>query len=146
MKIEYIEQLSQLSEVENYLSSSPKIPPITPQVEADGAQLNDLLTSGDGSTVFSPAKVSEIQSVGWPLQPTHTLLDKALQRADDLGASFRSKVEHVTELIKAGPETYSLQTILLVESEMHTITLEMDLLSNGVHKTSQYIDQLSKIS
>ena len=146
MKLDYIEQLSQLSDDISDSKLSPKIPPITTEVEAGGAQLNEILNSGNDFTVYAPAKSSEIQIVGWPSQPTNTLADIAIQKADDLGASFRSKLEHVTELIKAGPDSFSLQTLMMVEMEMHSVTLEMDLISNGVHKTSQYVDQLSKIS
>lgn len=146
MKMDYIEQLSQLSDDVSDSKLSPKIPPITTEVEAGGAQLNEILNSGNDFTVFAPAKSSEIQSVGWPSQPTNTLADIAIQKADDLGASFRSKLEHVTELIKAGPDSFSLQSVMGIQVEMASVTLEMDLISNGVHKTTQYVDQLSKIS
>jgi hypothetical protein len=146
MKMEYIEQLSQLTDDGSDPNFSPKIPPITPQVEADGSQLNDILSSGDGGTVYAPTKTGETQSVNWPSENTNTLTSSLIQKADDLGSTFRSKVEHVTELITAGPEKFSLQTLMLVEMEMHSVTLEMDLLSGGVHKATQYIDQLSKIS
>ena len=146
MKMEYIEQLAQLSDEVADSKLSPKIPPITSDIEAGGAQLNDILNSGDGITVFAPGKISETQSVSFPSDNTNTLTSTLIQKADDLGTSFRSKLEHVTELITAGPETFSLQTLMLVEMEMHSVTLEMDLLSGGVHKATQYIDQLSKIS
>jgi hypothetical protein len=84
--------------------------------------------------------------VGWPSDNTSTLTSTLIQKADDLGASFRSKLDHVTELIKEGPDTLSLQSVMAAQIEMHSVTLEMDLISNGVHKTTQYIDQLSKIS
>ena len=146
MKMEYIEQLSQLTDDGSDPNFSPKIPPITPQVEAGGAQLNDIMSSGDGSTIFSPTKISETQSVNWPAEQTNTLTSTLIQKADDLGSSFRSKLDHVTEIIKVGPESFSLQTVMMVQMEMHSVTLEMDLLSGGVHKATQYIDQLSKIS
>jgi hypothetical protein len=146
MKMEYIEQLSQLTDDGSDPNFSPKIPPITPQVEAGGAQLNDIMSSGDGSTIFSPTKISETQRVNWPAEHTNTLTSTLIQKADDLGATFRSKLDHVTEIIKVGPESFSLQTVMMVQMEMHSVTLEMDLLSGGVHKATQYIDQLSKIS
>ena len=146
MKMEYIEQLSQLTDDGSDPNFSPKIPPITPQVEAGGAQLNDILNSGDGGTVYAPSKISETQSVNWPSETKTSLSGALIQKADDLGATFRSKVEHVTELIMAGPESFNLQNVMMVELEMHSVTLEMDLLSGGVHKATQYIDQLSKIS
>lgn len=146
MKIEYIEQLSQLSNDDADLKLSPKIPFITPQVEAGGAQLNDILNSGDGGIVYAPVKTIENQSVGWLSDYTNTLTSTLIQKADDLGATFRSKLDHVTELIKEGPDTLSLQSVMAAQIEMHSVTLEMDLISNGVHKTTQYIDQLSKIS
>jgi hypothetical protein len=146
MKIEYIEQLSQLSNDDADLKLSPKIPSITPQVESGGAQLNDILNSGDGGIVYAPVKTIENQSVGWLSDYTNTLTSTLIQKADDLGASFRSKLDHVTELIKEGPDTLSLQSVMAAQIEMHSVTLEMDLISNGVHKTTQYIDQLSKIS
>lgn len=146
MNIDYIEQLSQLSFDGSDSKLSAKIPPITPEVEADGAQLNDILNSGNDFTVFAPVKSSEIQSVAWPAEPTNTLSNTLLQKADDLGASFRSKLEHVTELVKAGPDSFNLQSVMQIQIEMHSVTLEMDLISNGVHKSTQYVDQLSKIS
>jgi hypothetical protein len=146
MKMEYIEQLSQLTDDGSDPNFSPKIPPVTSQVEAGGAQLDDIMRLGDGSTIFSPTKISETQSVNWPAEQTNTLTSTLIQKADDLGASFRSKLDHVTEIIKVGPESFSLQTVMMVQMEMHSVTLEMDLLSGGVHKATQYIDQLSKIS
>ena len=146
MRMEYIEQLSQLADDGSGLNLSPTIPPVTPQVEAGGAQLNDILSTGDGSTVFAPTKTTDTQSVSLPSDNPHTLTSTFIQKADDLGATFRSKVEHVTELIKAGPDSFSLQNVMLVQMEMHSITLEMDLLSGCTHKASQYVDQLSKIS
>ena len=146
MKMEYIEQLSQLTGDGSEPNFSPKIPPITPQVEVGGSQLNDIMSSGDGSTIFSPTKISDIQSVNWPSVDSNTLTSTLIQKADDLGATFRSKLEHVTELITAGPETFNLQSVMMIQMEMHSVTLEMDLLSGGVHKATQYIDQLSKIS
>ena len=146
MKMEYIEQLSQLTDNSTDPNFTPKIPTITPQAEVGGAHLNDILNSGDGSTVYAPSKTSENQSVGWPSDSTNTLTSSLIQKADDLGASFRSKLDHVTELIKEGPDTLSLQSVMAAQIEMHSVTLEMDLISNGVHKTTQYIDQLSKIS
>ena len=146
MKMEYIEQLSQLTDDGTDPNFLPKIPPITPQVEAGGVQLNNILNSGDDSTVYAPSKTSETQSVGWPSDTTSTLTSTLIQKADDLGASFRSKLDHVTELIKEGPDTLSLQSVMAAQIEIHSVTLEMDLISNCVHKTTQYIDQLSKIS
>jgi hypothetical protein len=146
MKMEYIEQLSQLTDDGSDPNFSPKIPPITPQVEAGGSQLNDIMSSGDGGTVFAPTKISETQSVNWPSEHTNTLTSTLIQKADDLGATFRSKLDHVTEIIKAGPETFNLQSVMVIQMEMHSVTLEMDLLSGGVHKATQYIDQLSKVS
>ena len=146
MNMEYIEQLSQLTDDGSDPNFTPKIPPITPQVEAGGSQLNDILNSGDGNTVYSPSKISETQSVNWPSENTNTLTSTLIQKADDIGATFRSKLEHVTDLITAGPGEFSLQTLMMVEMEIHSVTLEMDLISGGVHKATQYIDQLSKIS
>jgi hypothetical protein len=144
--MEYIEQLSQLTDDGSGPNLSPKIPAITPQVEAGAELFNDILNSGDGLTVFAPSKATETQSVSWPTENPHTLSSAFIQKADDLGATFRSKLEHVTELITAGPDSFSHKTLMMVQLEMHSVTLEMDLLSGGVHKATQYIDQLSKIS
>lgn len=141
MKLDYLESVAQISD-DSDSTKSPTIPEITPQIEADGATLSDILNSGDGLTTFGISATSPVHSVDLP---AHTLSNVLLQRADSLGLSFREKMDHVQAMIKAGPEMLSLAQIFDMQVSMSAITLEMDLVSGGVHKVTQSIDQLSKL-
>jgi hypothetical protein len=142
MNIEYLDSITQNSD-DSDVSKSPSIPPITSQNEADGATFNDILNSADGVTTFGTAASSNSRSVDLP---THSLSDVILQRADNLGLSFQEKVENVNAMINSGPDSLSLKQLLQAQLSMTSITLEMDLVSGGVHKVTQYIDQLSKLN
>lgn len=124
------------------IESSISLPSITPEVEAGGARLSDLLSNQPEQPVVAidPA-VAPADAAGG----AHTLGEKILARLDAVGSQFRTNMERTHAMLEAGPANMSLKDLFQLQMEMAQVSLEIELVGKGVSKAVQHVEQLTKL-
>lgn len=118
------------------------IPLATPEVDAGGSRLTELLSNQPEQPVsaIDPA-VAPADATGG----AHTLGEKILARLDAVGAQFRTNIERTHALLEISPANMSLSDLLKLQLETAQISLEIELVSKGVSKCVQHVDQLTRL-
>lgn len=118
------------------------IPLITPEVDAGGSRLTDLLSTQPEQpvTAIDPAVPTTDATGG-----AHTLGEKILARLDALGTEFRTNLERTHALLDVAPANLSLKDLLKLQIETAQISLEIELVGKGVSKAVQHADQLTRL-
>jgi hypothetical protein len=80
------------------------------------------------------------------LRKGNTLGDAILRRMDSLGSDFRKKVDHIQEMLKVAPGTYSTHQMLQLQMEISLVSIEVEVVGKGVQKAVQHADQLTKLN
>jgi type III secretion system YscI/HrpB-like protein len=143
---EAISALAQAADTASPGSSEPdsqlSIPLVTPEVDAGGARLSEMLSTQPEQPVYAidPA-VAPADAAGG----AHTLGEKILARLDAVGAQFRTNLERTHALLEATPGNMSLKDLLKLQMETAQISLEIELVGKGVSKCVQHVDQLTRL-
>ncbi len=134
--------ISQLQADDKLVPDQIGLPASTPEIKAAGAHLSELLSASEETTVYSIPQISPSASDS---TKASTLGDAILRRMDSLGTNFRNKVDHVYEMLKVPPGTYSAQQMLQLQMGVSMISIEVEVVGKGVQKAVQHADQLTKL-
>lgn len=136
-------QLAESATADSPVIESPiGIPTVTPEIDAGGSRLSDLLSIQPEQPVIAidPA-VAPADAMGG----SSTLGEKILARLDAVGLEFRTNMERAHEMLEVGPANMSLKDLLKFQMEMSQISLEIELVGKGVQKAVQHVEQLTKL-
>ena len=124
------------------LEFPPSIPLVTPEVEAGGERLSELMSIQPEQAVYAidPA-VASAEVIG----VANTLGEKILARLDAVGLEFRTNMERAHAMLEVGPGKMSLENVLRLQMEMAQVSLEIELVGKGVQKAVQHAEQLTKL-
>ncbi|MEO0317652.1 MAG: Type secretion basal body protein YscI, HrpB, PscI [Pseudomonadota bacterium] len=118
------------------------LPAVTPEVEAGGARLSELLDMPADSVVYSPQSLQPVQMPGQGNKEMGTIL---MARLDGIGTEFKTNVGHAYDALEKSPEQFTLRDMMKLQMDMAVVTLEIEVVGKGVQKAVQHVDTLSKL-
>jgi hypothetical protein len=119
------------------------LPVLLPENTENGTRLADLISTLEQGPVYSiPQANTSVEE----LRKGNTLGDAILRRMDSLGSDFRKKVDHIQEMLKVAPGTYSTHQMLQLQMEISLVSIEVEVVGKGVQKAVQHADQLTKLN
>lgn len=123
------------------------LPTVTPEVEAGGARLSELLVS--------PAEVvTSTEGVTYSLEPippaqeaggTKVMGEVIMARLDAIGSEYKTNVNQAYQALEKSPQQISLQEMMKLQLDMAVVTLEIEVVGKGVQKAVQHVDTLAKL-
>lgn len=122
--------------------SPDTLPVVTPEVEAGGAHLSELLVTPTDGVVYSLDPLPSVQEVG---QGNKVMGEVIMAKLDAIGAEYKTNVGHAYEALEKSPQQISLQEMMKLQLDMAVVTLEIEVVGKGVQKAVQHVDTLSKL-
>lgn len=124
------------------VTSSDSLPAVTPEVEAGGARLSELLGAPADGSVYSLEPLQPAQMPGQGNKEMGTIL---MARLDGIGTEFKTNVGHAYDALEKSPEHFTLREMMKLQLDMAVVTLEIEVVGKGVQKAVQHVDTLSKL-
>ena len=118
------------------------LPTVTPEVEAGGARLSELLVTPTDGVVYSLEPLPPVQEVG---PGTRVMSEVMMAKLDAIGAEFKTNVNQAYQVLEKSPQQISLQEMMKLQLDMAVVTLEIEVVGKGVQKAVQHFDTLAKL-
>ena len=118
------------------------LPTVTPEVEAGGARLSELLVAPTDGVVYSLEPLPPAQEAG---QGNKVMSEIVMAKLDAIGAEFKTNVNMAYQVLEKSPQQISLQEMMKLQLDMAVVTLEIEVVGKGVQKAVQHVDTLAKL-
>ncbi len=118
------------------------LPAVTPEVEAGGARLSELMDVPADGAVYSLEPLQPAQMPGQGNKDMGTIL---MARLDGIGTEFKTNVGHAYDALEKSPDQVTLRDMMKLQLDMAVVTLEIEVVGKGVQKAVQHVDTLSKL-
>ncbi len=117
------------------------LPAVTPEVEAGGAHLSELLVSPPEGVTYSLEAIPPAQ------EPTGTKVigEVIMAKLDAIGTEYKTNVNLAYQAIEKSPQQISLQEMMKLQLDMAVVMLEVEVVGKGVQKAVQHVDTLAKL-
>ncbi len=117
------------------------LPAVTPEVEAGGAHLSELLVSPPEGVTYSLEPIPPAQ------EPTGTKVigEVIMAKLDAIGTEYKTNVNLAYQAIEKSPQQISLQEMMKLQLDMAVVMLEVEVVGKGVQKAVQHVDTLAKL-
>ncbi len=117
------------------------LPAVTPEVEAGGAHLSELLVSPPEGVTYSHELIPPAQ------EPTGTKVigEVIMAKLDAIGTEYKTNVNLAYQAIEKSPQQISLQEMMKLQLDMAVVMLEVEVVGKGVQKAVQHVDTLAKL-
>lgn len=118
------------------------LPAVTPDIEAGGARLSELLSAPNDAAIYAPEPVAPVQEAG---QGNKVIGEIIMARLDAIGSEYKMNVSKAYDALEKSPQTFSLREMLKLQLDMAVVSMEIEVVGKGVQKAVQHIDTLSKL-
>ncbi len=117
------------------------LPAVTPEVEAGGERLSELLVSPAEGVTYSLEPIPPAQEAGG----TKVMGEIIMAKLDAIGSEYKTNVNQAYKALEKSPQQISLQEMMKLQLDMAVVTLEIEVVGKGVQKAVQHVDTLAKI-
>lgn len=117
------------------------LPTVTPEVEAGGERLSELLVSPPEGVTYALEPIPPAQEPGG----TKVIGEVIMARLDAIGTEYKTNVNLAYKAIEKSPQQISLQEMMKLQLDMAVVALEIEVVGKGVQKAVQHVDTLAKL-
>lgn len=117
------------------------LPAVTPEVEAGGERLSELLVSPPDGVTYALEPIPPAQEPGG----TKVIGEVIMARLDAIGTEYKTNVNLAYKAIEKSPQQISLQEMMKLQLDMAVVALEIEVVGKGVQKAVQHVDTLAKL-
>ncbi len=123
-------------------AASDTLPVVTPDVEAGGARLSELLAAPTEAPGYALEPVPSAQDAG---PGTKVMGEIIMAKLDAIGAEYKTHMAQAYQALEKSPQQISLQEMLKLQLDMAVVGLEIEVVGKGVQKVVQHVDTLAKL-
>ncbi len=124
------------------MATPDSLPAVTPEVEAGGARLSELLSAPAEGVGYASEPVPAVQDTG---QSTKVMGEIIMAKLDAIGAEYKTNMAQAYQALEKSPQQISLQEMLKLQLDMAVVGLEIEVVGKGVQKAVQHVDTLAKL-
>ncbi|MBC7378381.1 MAG: hypothetical protein H7346_13245 [Burkholderiaceae bacterium] len=126
-------------------SSAVDSPVLRSVSEADEARLADLLSARDAQASQAAQPVEPPAADVQPLRSNNTMGDAMLRNLDTAGRSYTEMNAKIYQALSVGGSNLNTTDLLRIQLMLVDSSMKVDMISKGISKATQEIDQLTKL-
>ncbi|WP_048439661.1 type III secretion system inner rod subunit SctI [Caenimonas sp. SL110] len=118
--------------------------------ESDAARLSDLLSTQQTQAAppvapTPPASTTAVTEVSASTRPGNSIGDQILKSMDSAGKNYKSKAMEIDKMINLESSRVAPHHLLRMQFQLFETSMQVDLISKGISKAVQHIDQVTKL-
>lgn len=116
------------------------VPPVTPDIQANGASFARLMSVQEPSGQLLPGVQFATPVSAVPQDPTKNLGNAIVSVADNVGSDYKQNISRIYKALDR--DVLSPGELMRLQLDLTIVSLEVDVVGKGVQKSVQHVDTL----